>query len=153
MRRSTGWSVATAPRPALQRVIGAQNSFDGPLPDAENLTSHAGGSVAQRQRVFCRGIIPSSHQRELRAVNSWPSGAVCGAAKKCLATAALRQQRSSAAALGRADQMVKADRRHSGGGSLRRVDHSGGGSHAESGQTEYIMLLVICLDFLHFHFF
>ena len=46
--------------------------------------------------------------------------------------------------------MVKADRRHSGGGSLRRVDHSGGGSHAESGQTEYIMLLVICLDFLHF---
>ena len=25
-------------------------------------------------------------------------------------------------------------------------------SHAESGQTEYIMLLVICLDFLHFHF-
>jgi cell division protein FtsW (lipid II flippase) len=39
---------------------------------------------------------------------------------------------------------------HSGGGSLRRVDHSGGwitqagGSHAESGHTEYIMLLVIC---------
>jgi hypothetical protein len=39
------------------------------------------------------------------------------------------------------------------------VDHSGGwitqagGSHAESGQTEYIMLLVICSDFLHFCIF
>jgi hypothetical protein len=46
--------------------------------------------------------------------------------------------------------MVKADRRHSGEWITQAVDHSGGGSHAESGQTEYIMLLVICLDFLHF---
>ena len=30
-------SVATAPRPALQRVIGAQNSFDGQLPDTSLL--------------------------------------------------------------------------------------------------------------------
>ena len=41
---------------------------------------------------------------------------------------------------------------HSGGASLRGWITQAGGSHAESGQAEYIMLLVICLDFLHFHF-
>ena len=105
--------------------------------------------------MFCRQnnpIIPSARvtggeTRGRPARYAW-------AAKKCLATTesgssavAKAQQRSSPRA---ADQMVKADRRHSGGGSLRRWITQAGGSHAESGQTEYIMLLVICLDFLHF---
>ena len=41
MRRSTVSSVAVAPRPALQRVIGAQKSFDGQLPDTSLFTQEA----------------------------------------------------------------------------------------------------------------
>ena len=49
-----GSSVATAPRPALQRVIGAQHSFDRQLPDTSHLTRvHSCGKFAAVQRGVC----------------------------------------------------------------------------------------------------
>ena len=47
-------SVAVAPRPALQRVIGAQHSFDGQLPDTSHLTRvHSCGKFAAVQSGVC----------------------------------------------------------------------------------------------------
>jgi hypothetical protein len=43
-----------APRPALQRVIGAQHSFDRQLPDTSHLTRvHSCGKFAAVQRGVC----------------------------------------------------------------------------------------------------
>ena len=106
MRRSTGlvgrYGAQTSLAACDRR---AKPALTGSCPDTSLLTSHAGGSVAQRQRVFCRQnnpIIPSARVTggKLVAVR-----AVCGAAKKCLAIAALgssaaAQQRSSTRASG-----------------------------------------------------
>ena len=151
MRRSTGlvgrYGAQTSLAACDRR---AKTALTGSCQRRHFSRRRLGRAAAARVLSWNNPIIPSARVTggKLVAVR----GGMRGSKKvPChSSTQAAAQQRSSAAALGRADQMVKADRRHSGGGSLRRVDHSGGGSHAESGQTEYIMLLVICLDFLHF---